>query len=124
MKILVLLSSLLAAASLAQAADVRISGTVASVDRDRGTLIVEELTASVGPEPVVARRTIAIGRDTRAELVQRASDGAAAWREDYTAVPLSRGEITPGDFVTVIGEVEGDTVRAQAVTVVRLKTSR
>jgi len=113
MKLLTVLVVILTAVGIAQAADVRISGTVVGVDRGQGTMTVEELTASASPQPTIARRTVAIGRDTVVELVRRTSDKPDDWRADDVAVPLARED------VTVLGDTADGVVNARTVSVVR-----
>ena len=119
MKLLTVLVVILTAVGVAQAADVRISGTVVGVDRGQGTMTIEELTASAGPQPTIARRTVTIGSDTTVELVRRTSDKPDDWRAEYVAVPLAREDVRQGDFVTVIGDAGDGVVRARTVSVVR-----
>ncbi len=105
--------------STASAEELRLSGTVLRVDAAAGLLVVEELTAAAGPEPMARRRSVGLGTSTRFEIVQRVSQDPEGWPNGYLAVPLPLEGLKPGDFVTVAGERHGDRLWAGRVWVVR-----
>lgn len=115
--VLVLLAVLVPA--LAVAAEQRVSGTVVRVDPAGGVLVVEELTASTGPEPTPAQRRFALAENTTVALVHRSPDAPGGWPNAYTATPLKVDELRPGDFVTVMFVPDGERLLARLVSVVR-----
>ncbi len=100
-------------------AEERVSGTVLSVDRAAGVLVVEELTASAGPTPTPAQRRFTLAPNATVSLVRRAPDTPAGWPYGYAATPLSVEDLRPGDFVTVTFVRDGDRRLAQQISVVR-----
>jgi hypothetical protein len=90
----------------------RHSGTVVSVDRARGTVTIEELTASNGEMPRAVRRTVTVAPDARVSLQIPTPDG-------YKSLPMSVADLRSGDFVTVVGTDDGAAVQASTVDVVR-----
>ena len=100
------------------AAERRLSGTIVEVDPAAGTMVLETLGASRDEKPTLERHTVALGPDTKVELVQRANDGAPPWRRPYQASPFTITGLKPDDFVTVVGEMQEGRLRARTVTVV------
>ena len=105
-------------AGAVQAADY--SGTVVTVDREAGTIVVGE----IGPWQVkdgktrVTERTIAVGPSTRFLAAKRSREaGPSGWPGECVEEPLAAWTVTPGDFVTVRTEKAGDRLQAVTVTI-------
>jgi len=116
------MSVLVIAGATAVAADavrtVRYSGTVTTIDPERGLMILEE----VGPwrvergATVVTRRTISLNASTTYNLFMRV-DAPGAFAGDFIEVVLDVDHLAPGDFVTAECVRQGDRLVALTVTV-------
>lgn len=96
------------------------SGTVMSVDRERGILVVGE----IGPWHVkdgkteITRQTIVVEPSTQFVMVKRTREpGPAGWPGEFVEVPLGASEVKPGDFVTAHVEQKGKRRTATKITV-------
>jgi hypothetical protein len=117
------LASILAWAAPAWPADqeARYSGTVVSVDRAGGLIVVE----GMGPWRVeggvtqLERRSIAVGPSTALVKVRRASGVApSGWTGDFVESMLEPWQVGVGDWVTVTFEHDGGRPAAIRITVV------
>jgi hypothetical protein len=96
----------------------RYSGTVLSVDRSAGVIVVGDM----GPWRIkdgvsqVDRRTIGVTPSTEFVSVKRASGPApSGWVGDFIESVLPGWQVKPGDWVTVI--VKADDKRPTAVRI-------
>jgi hypothetical protein len=107
-------------ASGAPAAPTTYAGTVVSVDRQAGTVVVGDVgPAGAAGEPRVTPRTIAVTPTTAFVRVARtAAVPPTGWPGNYVETPLAPWAVKPGDFVTVEAEPSGDRPVARKVTVV------
>lgn len=106
------------AAAPAVAADKKHSGLIVTVEP--GRLVLEELTAARGSEPVPVRRTIVLERETTIALAVRDDRGGeGGWRGGFRPTPLGLDDVKPGDFATVTVEPADGRLLAREVTVVR-----
>jgi hypothetical protein len=94
------------------------SGTVLSVDRSAGVIVVGDM----GPWRIkdgvtqVDRRTIAVVPSTEFVSVRRAKGRApSGWIGDFVESALPEWQVQPGDWVTVL--VKGDDGRPTAVRI-------
>jgi hypothetical protein len=117
------LASILAWAAPAWPADqeARYSGTVVSVDRAGGLIVVE----GMGPWRVeggvtqLERRSIAVGPSTALVKVRRASGVApSGWTGDFVESMLEPWQVGGGDWVTVTFKHDGGRPAAIRITVV------
>lgn len=111
------LSALLLVSS-AGAAEVRFSGHVAAVDPGGDTILVEEIGAGRGPQPVVIQRSVTVGPETAFEVVERARDDDGRPGVFRTS-PAAQADLKAGDFVTVTAEQRGSRLHAATVSIVR-----
>jgi hypothetical protein len=125
MKPWTIISLILLAVPAWAAGPTRHSGILAAVNRDAGTLIVEE----VGPwrvshgETVATPRTFAVTSETKFARVARVPElerASTGWLGDYAETPLGQWAARPGEFVTVEATREGSRLTAVKVTVVTL----
>lgn len=123
MKTWMIVGLILSAVPAWAAGPTRHSGILAAVNRDAGTLIVEE----VGPwrvdqgETVTTQRTFAVTSETRFARVSRVPElerAATGWLGDYVETSLGQWAASPGEFVTVEATREGSRLTAVKVTVV------
>jgi hypothetical protein len=123
MKTWMIVGLILSAVPAWAAGPTRHSGILAAVNRDAGTLIVEE----VGPwrvgqgETVTTQRTFAVTSETRFARVNRVPEierAATGWLGDYAETSLGQWAASPGEFVTVEATREGSRLTAVKVTVV------
>jgi hypothetical protein len=119
---LVTLLSIVAAAAPARSEGVRHSGTVLSIDRDAGAIVLGE----VGPwqvrqgETVVTRRTVTITDDTAFVRVERADEPPSGFPGDFVERDLERWAVRAGDFVTVETTGEGARLVAARIAIVAI----
>ena len=124
--ILVALSLLAASptspSSAANTARMKHSGTVISIDAERGVMVLAE----VGPwrvrngEMVVTRRTIRLTPATKVDTFIRVNV-PGQFAGDFLEVPLDAADVTPGDFVTVDCLHERGRLIALRVTMAELE---
>jgi hypothetical protein len=93
----------------------RYSGTVVAIDPQRAQLVLEELGAGRGEDPVRRRRTIVLTADTVFNSYIRvgAPDEFAG---QFIEVALDAEDIAPGEFVTVECTVHRGRLLARRVT--------
>jgi hypothetical protein len=114
---------LLLGMAAAEAADLRFSGQVAAVDPGGGTILVEELGPSPGPQPAVIARSVTVTAQTAFEVIERGrQDGG--WPGEFKQSPGTSRDLRAGDFVTVIARVERGALQAVTVSVIRPDTAR
>ncbi len=96
------------------------SGTVAAVDPEKNTLVIEE----VGPWHVkdgkteITRQTIVVAPSAQFVISRRAREpGLAGWPGEFLEVPLGAWAVKPGDFVTAHVEKVGNRATATKITV-------
>lgn len=90
------------------------SGTVLSVDRSAGVIVVGDMGPWRIKEGVTHRRTIGVTPSTEFVSVKRASGPApSGWVGDFSVLP--GWQVKPGDWVTVI--VKADDKRPTAVRI-------
>lgn len=96
------------------------SGTVAAVDPEKSTIVIEE----VGPWHVkdgkteITRQTIVVAPSAQFVASKRASEpGLAGWPGEFVEVPLGAWAVKPGDFVTVHVEKARERATATKITV-------
>jgi hypothetical protein len=99
----------------AQAADMRHSGRVVAIDPAAGTLRLEELTASRGPEPRIIELTLRLGPDIAIHRVARAAVDLAGWPNAFREERTTIDALKPGNFVTVTTGERSNTVLALEV---------
>jgi hypothetical protein len=111
---LALLGAALSAAVVSPAlgADVRHSGRVLAIDRAAGTLRLDELTASPGPEPRAVERTLRLSADAVVNRVARTAVDAAGWGNAWGEERTTIDTLKPGDFVTVTTGGRDEAVHA------------
>lgn len=103
MKIRAALILIAMAASVALAAEPgTFSGTVESVDRDAGAIVVAEIGEGRGAEGgnVVTRHTVTVTPSTPL-VVTRRGEPTSGFAGGYVEEPLTLADLAPGDFVTV-----------------------
>jgi hypothetical protein len=117
---LLTLVAIVAAASPADAEDGRHSGTVITIDRAAGALVVGE----VGPwlvrqgETVITPRTVTITGDTAFVRIERRPETPSGFPGDFVEQGAERWAVQSGDFVTVETRREGFRLVATRVAVV------
>ena len=96
------------------------SGTVATVDPDKSTIVLEE----IGPWHVkdgkteITRQTIVVAPSAQFVMSKRTREpGPAGWAGAFVEVPLGAWTVKPGDFVTVHVEQAGNRATATKITV-------
>ena len=95
------------------------SGSIVSIDRSRGTVVLAE----VGPwrvehgEMAVSLVTITVSADTELALVYRSSDAPSGFAGDFIAERLEAWNLFPGDYVTVDCVHHGAKMLARRMTV-------
>jgi len=97
----------LAVALPAEAATVRHSGTVVSVDAAAGRLVIGDMGPMLKDgKSTITRRMIRLTPSTEFLLVKRASGAAPdGWNGGYVETRVSAEDVKPGVWVTVSGEV-------------------
>jgi hypothetical protein len=102
------------------AAPATYAGTIVSVDRQAGTVVVGDVgPAGAAGEPRVTPRTIAITPTTAFVRVARATAvPPTGWPGNYVETALTPWALKPGDYVTVEAEPSGGRPVARKVTVV------
>jgi hypothetical protein len=119
---LLALFTVIATAAAQAERPMRFSGTVAAIDPERRTIVVEE----VGPWRVergatlVTRRTISLTASTKYNLFMRV-DAPGAFAGDFIEVVLDPTDVAPGDFVTAECARRGARLVALTVTVAELR---
>ena len=115
----------LAAPGPAEAAATRHSGTVVAVDRDAGTIVIEE----IGPwrvkdgQTVITRFTVKAGESTAWTRARRATGaGPSGWDGEFIEVPQDAWELKRGEYATIELEGAGKGQVATRVTVSELDT--
>jgi hypothetical protein len=99
----------------ASAADTRHSGRVVAIDPAAGTLRLEELTASRGPEPRIIELTLRLGPGIAIHRVARAAVDLAGWPNAFREERTTIDALKPGNFVTVTTGERSNTVLALEV---------
>ena len=96
------------------------AGTVGSLDRARGSLVLRDVGPWHGGTPApVTPRTIVLTPSTRIAVATRTWEGTEKFPGDYEEMPAELVELTEGAFVTVECEPTGSSCRALKLTVVR-----
>lgn len=117
---LITLVSIVAGATPAGADGARHSGTVITVDRDAGALVLGE----VGPwlvrqgETVITRRTVTVTGDTTFVRIERRPETPSGFPGDFVELGAERWAVQSGDFVTVETTRDGSRLVATRVAVV------
>lgn len=115
----IVLGSLLALPAFADAQQMKHSGSIVGIDRDRGTITLEE----VGPwrvvrgATVVTTRTIVVTAATEFALVGRVDDGPSGFPGDFIEERLDPWDLRYDDFVTVDCLHRGSGLIALKITV-------
>lgn len=98
-----------------------ISGTVMSLDKDAGTIVLAE----IGPWRVrggvtqITRRTVSVIAATEFTQIRRADDaGPTGWRGDFVEMAIEDWALKKGDFVTVRVQKEDQRLTALTVAVI------
>ena len=118
---LTLAVALAASTAAGAAGTTRHSGTVLSIDPQRGVLVLGE----IGPwrvkhgETVVTRRRISLTPETKFDVFVRVNV-PGRFAGDYIEVALDPTDVAPGDFVTAECVREGGRLVARTVTVAEL----
>lgn len=110
---------LLTAPALAAGNVEKHSGTITSVDRASGVLVVTTLEHGRpdGSLPPPTRVRVVLTPAT--EVVEaRRGPGSALPDGDFMDLPVSPSRLTPGTFVTAEGERQGDRLVAHIITMV------
>lgn len=121
--VLVATALVLGVAVVAGADTLRHSGRVIAVDRDAGTIVLDELgpwTVRRGAT-VTTRRAITVPPGTEFVRVQRAEDAPSGFPGDFVEVPLEPWRVEVGTFVTVEGVQVNGRLTARRVVVVPLQ---
>jgi hypothetical protein len=99
---------------------VNYAGTISSVDRARGSLVVRDVGPWQGGSPApVTPRTITLTPATRIAVASRTWEGTEKFPGDYQELPADLVDLTEGAFVAVECEPAGSSCRALKLTVVR-----
>jgi hypothetical protein len=97
------------------------SGTVQTLNKDAGTIVLGEIGPWRVKEGVteVTERTIIVTKATEFSQARRAAGaGPGGWIGEFVEVKLTPWEVRKGDFVTVEVSQEGERLTALKVTVV------
>jgi hypothetical protein len=116
-----------AVAGRSDAGEAKYSGTVASVDRTAGTIVVEGMGPWRVKEGVtqVERRTIAVTSSTGLVSVKRTTGVApSGWAGDYVESALPEWQVKPGDWVTVVLKPDAGRPTASRIDVVAAEELR
>src|SRR5262245_19540340 len=96
------------------------AGTVGSVDRAKGSLIIRDVGPWLGRDPApVTPRTIVLTPSTKVAVAIRTENSTEKFPGDYEEMPAGLVELTEGAFVVVECEPAGSSCRALKLTVVQ-----
>jgi hypothetical protein len=110
---------LLTATAPASAHVVRHSGTITSVDRAGGVLVVATLEEGRRDGSLPSPTSVRVVVTPSTEVVEaRRGPGSAIPDGDFLDLPAPASRLTPGTFVTAEGERQGDRLVADTITIV------
>jgi len=120
-----LLLLILAMPGAGQAAATRHSGTVVAVDRDAGTIVIEELGPwrVRGGQTVITRFTVKLDKPAWWTRARRATGaGPLGWEGEFIEVPQDAWGLRPGEYATIELTGAGKGQAARRVTVSEFDT--
>jgi hypothetical protein len=97
------------------------AGTVSSVDRARGSFVLQDVGPWRGgtPDPNITNRTIVVTPSTKFAMARRAADGTNKFPGDYEEVSAQPSVLREGAFVSVACQSTGEQCQALTLTVVQ-----
>jgi hypothetical protein len=97
------------------------AGTVSSVDRARGSFVLQDVGPWRGgtPDPNITNRTIVVTPSTKFAMARRAADGTNKFPGDYEEVSAQPSVLREGAFVSVECQSTGEQCQALTLTVVQ-----
>jgi hypothetical protein len=97
------------------------AGTVSSVDRARGSFVLQDVGPWRGgtPDANITNRTIVVTPSTKFAMARRTADGTNKFPGDYEEVSAQPSVLKEGSFVSVECQSTGEQCQALKLTVVQ-----
>lgn len=98
----------------------RHSGTIVGLAAEARTVTLQEMGPWTGGHRGLVKRSIEVTPSTRIKVAARAPAlRHGEWAGEFEESSLTRSDLHPGDYATVVTEMRGGHLVARSITVVR-----